>query len=61
MKITVLGATGVIGKDVVGDSAPVVVGPSARYFGTLLCQDSLATGGDAVLASIRFADWLTAH
>ena len=44
-----------------GDSTPVVVDPSARYFGTLVSQDSLVTGDDAVLAHIRFADWLDAH
>ncbi len=44
-----------------GDPTPVVVDPSARYFGTLVSEDSLVTGDDAVLAHIRFADWLAAH
>lgn len=44
-----------------GDSTRVVVDPSARYFGTLVSEDSLVTGDDAVLANIRFADWLAAH
>jgi uncharacterized protein YbjT (DUF2867 family) len=44
-----------------GDSIPVVVDPSARYFGTRVSEDSLVTGDGAVLAHIRFADWLAAH
>ena len=44
-----------------GDSPPVVVDPSARYFGTRVSEDSLVTGDGAVLAHIRFADWLAAH
>ncbi len=44
-----------------GDSTRVVVDPSARYFGTLVSEDSLVTGDDAVLANIRFTDWLADH
>jgi uncharacterized protein YbjT (DUF2867 family) len=41
-----------------GDSTPVVTDPSARYFDAEISEDSLVTGDDAVLAHIRFADWL---
>jgi uncharacterized protein YbjT (DUF2867 family) len=44
-----------------GGATPVVVDPSARYFGTLVGETSLVTGDDAVLAHTRFADWLAAH
>ncbi|MGA7132494.1 MAG: NAD(P)H-binding protein [Mycobacterium sp.] len=44
-----------------GGTAPVIVDPSARYFGTLVSETSLVTGDDAVLADIRLADWLAAH
>lgn len=44
-----------------GASTPVIVDPSARYFGTPIAEDSLVTGNGAVLASTRFEDWLAAH
>jgi uncharacterized protein YbjT (DUF2867 family) len=44
-----------------GDTTPVIVDPSARYFGTLISEDSLVTGDDAVLGRIRFGDWMAAH
>ena len=44
-----------------GGTAPVIVDPSARYFGTLVSEISLVAGDDAVLADIRLADWLAAH
>ena len=44
-----------------GGTAPVIVDPSARYFGTLVSETSLVTGDDAVLADIRLADWLAVH
>ncbi|MGH3636795.1 SDR family oxidoreductase [Mycobacterium sp.] len=44
-----------------GDSTPVVVDPSATYFGTLVGETSLVTGDDAKLAPTRFEDWLAAH
>ena len=44
-----------------GGTTPVIVDPSARYFGTLVSEDSLVTGDDALIASTRFADWLAAH
>jgi uncharacterized protein YbjT (DUF2867 family) len=44
-----------------GGTTPVIVDPSARYFGTLVSEDSLVTGDDALLACIRFADWLAAR
>lgn len=44
-----------------GGTTPVIVDPSARYFGTLVSEDSLVTGDDALLARTRFADWLAAH
>jgi uncharacterized protein YbjT (DUF2867 family) len=44
-----------------GDSTPVIVDPSATYFGTRVTETSLVTGDDAALGLIRFADWLAAH
>ena len=44
-----------------GGTTPVIVDPSARYFGTLVSEDSLVTGDNALLACTRFADWLAAH
>ena len=44
-----------------GDSTPVIVDPSAIYWGTPVTETSLVTGDDAVLAHTRFADWLAAH
>jgi uncharacterized protein YbjT (DUF2867 family) len=44
-----------------GGTTPVIVDPSARYFGTLVSETSLVTGDDAVLAHTRLADWLAAH
>lgn len=44
-----------------GAGTPVVVDPSARYFGTEVDETSLVTGEDAVLGSTRFEDWLAAH
>jgi uncharacterized protein YbjT (DUF2867 family) len=44
-----------------GGTIPVIVDPSARYFGTLVSETSLVTGDDAVLAHTRLADWLAAH
>lgn len=41
-----------------GSTTPVIVDPSARYFGTLISETSLVTGDDAVLGVIRLADWL---
>ena len=44
-----------------GGTTPVVVDPSAKYFGTAVAETSLVTGDDAVLADTRFTDWLAAH
>jgi uncharacterized protein YbjT (DUF2867 family) len=44
-----------------GGSAPVIVDPSATYFGTAVGETSLVTGEDAVLAPTRFEDWLAVH
>ena len=44
-----------------GGATPVIVDPSARYFGMLVGETSLVTGDDGVLAVTRFADWLGAH
>jgi uncharacterized protein YbjT (DUF2867 family) len=44
-----------------GEGTPVIVDPSATYFGTPVTENSLVTGADAVLAHTRFADWLAAH
>lgn len=41
-----------------GDDKPVVVDAQATYFGTAVDDDSLVTGDDGKLATIRFADWL---
>ncbi|HZU47761.1 MAG TPA: NAD(P)H-binding protein [Mycobacterium sp.] len=43
------------------DTTPVIVDPSATYFGTPLEESSLVTGEAAVLGSIRFADWLSSQ
>jgi len=40
---------------------PVVVDPSATYFGTHVEQDSLVTGSGATLAPTHFADWLASR
>lgn len=42
-----------------GDDRSVVVDPKATYFGTPVDDHSLVTGDDAVIAKIRFADWLS--
>jgi uncharacterized protein YbjT (DUF2867 family) len=44
-----------------GADTPVVVDPSATYFGTHLDRDSLVTGPGATLAPTHFSDWLTAR
>ncbi|GAB7070024.1 SDR family oxidoreductase [Mycobacterium hodleri] len=44
-----------------GAETPVVVDPSATYFGTHVEQDSLVTGPGTPLAPTRFADWLAAR
>jgi uncharacterized protein YbjT (DUF2867 family) len=44
-----------------GGSTPVIVDPSATYFGTQVAETSLVTGDDAVLATTRFEDWLAAR
>jgi uncharacterized protein YbjT (DUF2867 family) len=44
-----------------GADTPVVVDAAATYFGTTVAQNSLVTGDDATLATIRFADALAAR
>lgn len=44
-----------------GDTTPVVIDPSASYFGTRVGESSLVTGGAAVLAGTRFASWLASQ
>jgi len=44
-----------------GAATPVVVDPSATYFGTHVERDSLVTGPGATLAPTRFADWIGAR
>jgi uncharacterized protein YbjT (DUF2867 family) len=44
-----------------GADTPVVVDPSATYFGTHVEQDSLVTGPGATLAPTHFADWLASR
>jgi uncharacterized protein YbjT (DUF2867 family) len=44
-----------------GGTTPVIVDPSATYFGAPVTETSLVTGDDAVLAATRFEDWLAAH
>ena len=44
-----------------GADTPVVVDPSATYFGTHVEQDSLVTGSSATLAPTHFADWLASR
>ncbi|HEU4362693.1 MAG TPA: NAD(P)H-binding protein [Mycobacterium sp.] len=44
-----------------GEAVPIVVDPSATYFGTAVGDDGLVTGDDAVLARTRLADWLAAR
>jgi hypothetical protein len=44
--------------DARGDSRPVVVTSEATYFGIPVNDNSLVTGEDAVIARVRFADWL---
>lgn len=41
-----------------GEVLPIVVDPSATYFGTAVGDEGLVTGAQAVLASTRLADWL---
>jgi uncharacterized protein YbjT (DUF2867 family) len=41
-----------------GDDRPVVVSADATYFGTRVDDTSLVTGDGAVIADIRFTDWL---
>jgi uncharacterized protein YbjT (DUF2867 family) len=41
-----------------GTDKTVVVDPQATYFGTPVTETSLVTGKDAVLGTVRFADWL---
>lgn len=41
-----------------GDASPVVVDPSATYFGIPVGHDSLVTGPGAVIADGIFKDWL---
>ncbi|MEZ0366561.1 SDR family oxidoreductase [Mycobacterium sp. pUA109] len=41
-----------------GASLPIVVDPSAVYFGTQVGDTGLVTGEGATLGSIRLADWL---
>ncbi|MDV3127114.1 NAD(P)H-binding protein [Mycobacterium sp. 21AC1] len=41
-----------------GEDKPVVLDAQATYFGTPVDDDSLVTGDDGKLATIRFADWL---
>lgn len=44
-----------------GRELSVVVDPQATYFGTPVNATSLVTGDGAVLATIRFTDWLAAR
>ena len=44
-----------------GTDTPVVVDPSATYFGTHVEQDSLVTAPGATLAPTHFADWLASR
>ncbi len=44
-----------------GENTPVMVDASATYFGTPVGQDSLVTGHGAVIADLKFRDWLTAR
>jgi uncharacterized protein YbjT (DUF2867 family) len=44
-----------------GEGTPVIIDPSAKYFGTPVTETSLVTCDDAVLAHTRFVDWLAAH
>jgi uncharacterized protein YbjT (DUF2867 family) len=44
-----------------GVDTPVVVDAEATYFGTVVAENSLVTGDDAVLAPTHFADWLAAR
>ncbi|OMC03183.1 LysR family transcriptional regulator [Mycobacterium sp. NS-7484] len=44
-----------------GDDKPVVIDPQATYFGTAVDDNSLVTGDDAILGTIRFADRIGAH
>lgn len=41
-----------------GETKPVVIDAQATYFGTPVDDNSLVTGNDGKLATIRFADWL---
>ena len=41
-----------------GDNRPVVVDPTAPYFGLILDDGSLNPGADARIMPTRFADWL---
>lgn len=44
-----------------GEELPIVVDPSAVYFGTKVGDTGLVTGDDATLAGTRLADWLAAQ
>lgn len=44
-----------------GETTPVVVDPTATYFGTSVGQDSLVTGLGAVIADTKLGDWLAAR
>lgn len=44
-----------------GDNTPVVVDPTATYFGTPVGQDSLVTGHEAAIADTKFSDWLASR
>lgn len=44
-----------------GENLPIVVDPSAVYFGTKIGDTGLVTGDDATLATTRLADWQAAQ
>lgn len=44
-----------------GEDLPIVVDPTAVYFGTQVGDTGLVTGDDATLAKTRLADWLAAQ
>lgn len=44
-----------------GEELPIVVDPSAVYFGTKVGNTGLVTGDGATLAGTRLADWLAAQ
>lgn len=47
-----------LGLDTRNDSRTVIIDPQARYFGTVLSEDSLVPSDGALLGETRFADWL---